>query len=112
MKEIDSEYLVKGNYYYIQDNNSKYIGSFSAIFHYNYFSIAVFDSVFNLTTKNYPNITKSFLLTDYYFHYTYFFIPQLEELLLRQILRQKINDNYCVSCIIENLYHNNTNDYN
>jgi hypothetical protein len=31
MKEIDSEYLVKGNYYYIQDNSSKYIGSFSNI---------------------------------------------------------------------------------
>jgi len=30
MKEIDSEYLVKGNYYY-KDNSSKYIGSFSNI---------------------------------------------------------------------------------
>lgn len=32
MNEIDSEYLVKGNYYYIQDNSSKYIGSFLLFF--------------------------------------------------------------------------------
>jgi hypothetical protein len=107
MKEIDSEYLVKGNYYYIQDNTSKYIGSFSNIFHYNYFSIAVFDNVGNLSTKNSPNVTKSFLLTDYYFHYTYFFIPQKEEFLFKQLLRQKIKDVYCISSIIENLYYQN-----
>lgn len=105
MKEIDSEYLIKGNYYYIQDDNSKQIGCFSAIFHYNYFSIAVFDNVCNLNTNGCPNITKSVLLTDYYFHYTTFYIPELEELLLKQILRQKLKDVYCVSCIIENLYH-------
>lgn len=105
MKEIDSEYLVKGKNYYIQDDSSKQIGCFSTIYHYNYFSVAIFDNVCKLNTNGSPNITKSFLLTDYYFHYTTFYIPQIEEFLLKQILRQKIKDNYCVSCIIENLYH-------
>jgi hypothetical protein len=107
MKEIDSEYLVKGNYYYIQDNSTKYIGSFSDIFHYNNFSIAVFDNVCGLTTNASPIVTKSFLLTDYYFQYTYFFIPQKEEFLLKQLLRQKIKDIHCVSYIVEKLYYQN-----
>jgi len=107
MKEIDSEYLIKGNYYYIQDNSSKYIGSFSNIFHYNYFSIAVFDNVCGLNTIISHKVTKSFLLTDYYFHYTYFFIPQKEEILLTQVLRQKIKDIHCVSSIIDDLYYQN-----
>ena len=32
MKQIDSEHLIEGNYYYIQVGDSKQIGCFSNIF--------------------------------------------------------------------------------
>jgi len=101
MKAIDCEYLLEGKKYYILFNGTKYIGDFSNIFHYNYYSIAVFDNVCYMNSNSMPNITKYFIINDYYFNYTYFYIPELENLLLKQVLRQKIEDKYLLSNIIQ-----------
>jgi len=98
MKPIDFEHLIEGNYYYIVhhelDKRNKLIGCFSKIYFYNYYSLAIFDNVKNLNKIDNSITTKSFLINDYYFNYTYFFVPEIENFLLKQVLRQKVGDIY------------------
>lgn len=98
MKPIDFEHLIEGNYYYIVHyelgKRNKLIGCFSKIYFYNYYSLAIFDNVKNLNKIDNSITTKSFLINDYYFNYTYFFVPEIENFLLKQVLRQKVGDIY------------------
>lgn len=107
MKPIDLEHLIEGKYYYIfnyeSDKGNKLIGCFSKIYFYNYYSIAVFDNVKNLNKNDNSITTKSFLINDYYFNYTYFFVPEIENFLLKQVLRQKICDIYFTNEMIKHI---------
>jgi hypothetical protein len=103
MKPIDFEYLLEGNYYYIfnYELGNKLLGSFSKIYFYNNYSIAVFDHVKSLNKNDNSLTSKSFLINDYYFNYTFFYVPEIELLLLKQVLRQKVDDNYLRNEIIK-----------
>lgn len=109
MREIDGEYLLQNHYYYVISNNTKYIGMFSNIFHYNYYSIAVFRNVNYVNTNddnpiNDLDMTKSFIINDYYFNYTYFYIIEVDSLMFKQVLRQKIKDQYLISDVTKEFY--------
>lgn len=91
MRAIDFTSLNYNHYYYIyqRDTNKKYYGKFRVIYDYDYFYIAVFSEAFNIPYDFQP-IEKNFLIdadenVDFY-------IPEMEELLLKQVLRQKIHD--------------------
>jgi len=77
------------------ENQKKFIGTFIRIYNYNYYSIAIFNNVQYLNSDNKSIITKSFIINDFY-NYTHFFIPEIEILLLKQIFRQKIGDDYFI----------------
>jgi hypothetical protein len=99
MKSIDSENLISGNYYYIHsydlENQKKFMGCFIRIYNYNYYSIAIFNNVQYLNSDNKSIITKAFIINDFY-NYTHFFVPETEILLLKQIFRLKIGDDYFI----------------
>ena len=103
MRPIDFEHLIEGKYYYIYnlENKNKMLGKFCNSFFYNYYSIAVFDNVQYLNKDDNSIVTKSFLINDYYFNYTLFFVPEIEPLLLKQILRQKVGDKYFTDLMIK-----------
>lgn len=105
MRPIDFEHLIEGNYYYILNydlnKENRLLGCFSKIYFYNYYSIAIFDNVKYLNKDDNSIITKSFLINDFYFNYTYFFVPEIETLLLKQILRQKVGDKYFTDLMIK-----------
>jgi hypothetical protein len=105
MKQIDFEHLIKGNYYYIYnlDNNNKMLGKFCNSYFYNYYSIAVFEDLKNLNKKDNSITIQDFLINDFYFYYTYFFVPEKEIFLLKQVLRQKLGDIYLTNEMIKHI---------
>jgi hypothetical protein len=91
MKPIHFENLIQNNNYLISYNEKKYMGIFNKLFNYDYFSIAVFNDIFEINSLEETKITKNFIIGSYY-NKIEFYIPESEKLLLEQILRQKIKD--------------------
>ena len=91
MKHISYKNLVQNNIYYINHNEIKYSGIFIKLYQYNYFSIALFNDIMKVNSLDKTTTTKNFIIGSYYNKVT-FYIPELEQLLLEQTLRQKIKD--------------------
>lgn len=102
MKLISYENLEYNNIYYINHNGIKYIGIFNDLYNYDYFSIVLFKNVFNVNSFDKSKTTKNFIIGSYY-NTVEFYIPELEQLLLEQILRQKINDDLLAKIISKKL---------
>jgi len=98
MKPISYKNLVVNNIYYIEHNSIKYIGIFNKLYFYNYFSIALFDDVMKVNSLDKTTTTKNFIIGSYYNKVT-FYTPELEQLLLEQTLRQKVNDELLASIL-------------
>jgi hypothetical protein len=91
MKTICYENLIENNIYYIDHNKIKYIGVFNKLHSYNYFSIALFNDVIKVNSLDKTITETAFIIGSYYNKVT-FYVPELEQLLLKQILQQKVND--------------------
>jgi hypothetical protein len=102
MKLIHYEKLVSNNNYYIYHNDVKYSGTFVKLYYYDYFWIAEFKDVINLISNEKTKMNKNFIIQNYYYNLTYFYIPELESLFLEQVLRQKINDAFFAHTIMKN----------
>ena len=102
MKLISYKSLVENNIYYIEHNSIKYIGMFNKLYFYNYFSIALFDDVMEVNSLDKTTTTKNFIIGSYYNKVT-FYTPELEQLLLEQTLRQKVNDELLANTMSKNL---------
>ena len=101
MKPISFTDLIQNNNYYIQHNEIKYIGMFYKLHDYNYFQIAEFKDTIQINSldQNKTKIPKYFIVNNYYLNSIHFYIPEVETLLLEQLLRQKINDRICAHMI-------------
>ena len=102
MKLISYKSLVENNIYYIEHNSIKYIGIFNKLYFYNYFSIALFHDVIEVNSLDKTTTTKNFIIGSYYNKVT-FYTPELEQLLLEQTLRQKVNDELLANTMSKNL---------
>lgn len=98
MKEICYKNIVQNTIYYIYHNEIKYIGVFCELYDYDYFAIALFNDVIKVNSIDKTSTTKNFIIGSYY-NKVNFYTPELEQLLLEQILRQKTND-YFLSKVI------------
>jgi hypothetical protein len=99
MRVIDFTGLQYNHYYYIyqKDTNKKYYGKFRILYDYDYFYIAVFSQTTIIPYINFPPIELHFLINND--ENVDFYIPEMEELLFQQILRQKIHDENFVRSI-------------
>ena len=102
MKPICYKNLVENNIYYIDHNNIKYIGMFNKLYFYNYFSIALFNNVMKVNSLDKTTTQSAFVIGSYY-NKVDFYVPELEQLLLEQILRQKVNDELLASIVSKTL---------
>lgn len=102
MKPICYKSLVENNIYYIYHNNKKYTGIFNKLYFYNYFSIALFNNVMEVNSLDKTTTQSAFIIGSYYNKVT-FYSPELEKLLLEQILRQKVNDELLASIMSKTL---------
>jgi hypothetical protein len=95
MKIIDFNYLQMNHSYYIYQlqDNKKYYGKFKKIYDYNFFYIAVFEDVSIVPYIEGPPI-ELYILINRYGDNIEFYIPEIECLFLKQILQQKIMDEY------------------
>ena len=91
MKKISYENLEYNHIYYINNNGIKYTGIFNKLFDYDYFSIALFNDIVEIKSLDKTKITKNFIIGSYY-NKVEFYIPEINNLLLEQTLRQKINE--------------------
>jgi hypothetical protein len=105
MKSVCKENFICNNNYYIYDDGVKYSGKFSKIYDFVYFYIVEFTDVVCIQSrneninKNINKITKYFNINNYYYNEAQFYIPEMESLLWKQILRQKITDEHLVNVI-------------
>jgi hypothetical protein len=102
MKPISYKNLVENNIYYIDHNNTKYIGMFNKLYFYSYFSVASFNNIMKVNSLDKTTTQYAFVIGSYYNKVT-FYSPELEQLLLEQILRQKVNDELLASIVSKTL---------
>jgi hypothetical protein len=107
MRLINYENLIKNNNYYIQNNEIKYLGIFVKIYYYDYYCIAEFKDVVPINSfhgiEKIEKMEKHFIIQNHYFNTISFYVPELEPLLLEQILRQKTNDHFFANSIAKTL---------
>jgi len=102
MKPICYKNLVENNIYYIDHNNIKYIGMFNKLYCYKYFSIALFNNVMKVNSLDKTSTQSAFVIGSYY-NKVDFYVPELEQLLLEQTLRQKVNDDLLANIMSKTL---------